>query len=674
MVKKKRKYDGGGFLDYLKDPNNINSTATGVNAITNFVDPTGNYGERSTLGAGLTGAAQGAQAGAAFGPPGVIVGSILGAGSSIISNEKRKDAAEQAIQKAKIKELENIENQSKSVLQTYPTYGVMSAKYGMKIYPNGGRLPYPVDDSGVNVLSSDAAKYTGDTHEDGGIQLDVNKDNEPDVEIEDQEVIRDNEVYSNRLYPSTHLIQIAKDLKINVDKGDTFASLTEKISRKKGKLENNLDSNRIGAAKSAELMISKYDKLIDSLFEDQQNQNNENEMNTNYKKGGIYIKPENRGKFTASAKEAGMGVQEFATHILSNPEDYSPLQRKRANFARNFGGKRPYGGTVPIGTDPKTDPNNPTNTLLAESLLSSTNPRVAINEELIKNYPGIDISLLDATNKPIIPGRMDTVAQSALRKGYLPTGESITKKIKYPDGGIINIDDMLLNKKNDILSRGPQDLNLIKSDVTTPESSKLSIDGFKTSDYLGDFYNTAGYINNLASINKFSTTPNYSEVAAPRFNYTDRSPYITNQIEKAYTTAVKGLRGSSVQDNQTIASNLLAKKVSGLNDASYREGLRRDSFTNQFNNRVDRNNIINSSINNQKEQQTFDNTNQKIALKQGAFDSFTRGLIGNQTQRDLMKLDAGKALLIASRQGDTGVVNRLLAKYPELESLLRIKQ
>jgi Zn-dependent oligopeptidase len=54
-----------------------------------------------------------------------------------------------------------------------------------------------------------------------------------------------------------------------------------------------------------------------------------------YKKGGIHIKPENRGKFTASAKHAGMGVQEFAGHVLANKEDYSTTQIKRANFARN---------------------------------------------------------------------------------------------------------------------------------------------------------------------------------------------------------------------------------------------------------------------------------------------------------------------------------------------------
>lgn len=56
----------------------------------------------------------------------------------------------------------------------------------------------------------------------------------------------------------------------------------------------------------------------------------------NFKKGGsIHIKKKNRGKFTESAKRAGMGVQEFAKHVLANKEDYSSTQIKRANFARN---------------------------------------------------------------------------------------------------------------------------------------------------------------------------------------------------------------------------------------------------------------------------------------------------------------------------------------------------
>lgn len=55
------------------------------------------------------------------------------------------------------------------------------------------------------------------------------------------------------------------------------------------------------------------------------------------KKGGknkIHIKKKNRGKFTASAKAAGQSVQEHARSVLNNP-NATPLQKKRANFARN---------------------------------------------------------------------------------------------------------------------------------------------------------------------------------------------------------------------------------------------------------------------------------------------------------------------------------------------------
>ena len=56
-----------------------------------------------------------------------------------------------------------------------------------------------------------------------------------------------------------------------------------------------------------------------------------------YYKGGskIRIKKENKGKFTQSAKRAGMSIQEFARHVLNNKDKYSTTQIKRANFARN---------------------------------------------------------------------------------------------------------------------------------------------------------------------------------------------------------------------------------------------------------------------------------------------------------------------------------------------------
>lgn len=49
----------------------------------------------------------------------------------------------------------------------------------------------------------------------------------------------------------------------------------------------------------------------------------------------IKIKPQNKGKFTDWANSHNMGVQEAASKIMANTEEYSPTLVKRANFARN---------------------------------------------------------------------------------------------------------------------------------------------------------------------------------------------------------------------------------------------------------------------------------------------------------------------------------------------------
>lgn len=62
--------------------------------------------------------------------------------------------------------------------------------------------------------------------------------------------------------------------------------------------------------------------------------------------GEIHIKKANRGKFTEQANRAGMGVQEYAAHVLANKEDYPTSTIMRANFARNFGGRHAFGGPL----------------------------------------------------------------------------------------------------------------------------------------------------------------------------------------------------------------------------------------------------------------------------------------------------------------------------------------
>lgn len=51
--------------------------------------------------------------------------------------------------------------------------------------------------------------------------------------------------------------------------------------------------------------------------------------------GNIHIKPSRKGTFTATAKKHNKSVQEFASQVLANPNNYSSAMVKKANFARN---------------------------------------------------------------------------------------------------------------------------------------------------------------------------------------------------------------------------------------------------------------------------------------------------------------------------------------------------
>lgn len=62
--------------------------------------------------------------------------------------------------------------------------------------------------------------------------------------------------------------------------------------------------------------------------------------------GKINIKPSKRGTFTRAAKSRGLGVQEFASKVLSNPDNYSEAMRKKAQFAKNASKWHANGGPL----------------------------------------------------------------------------------------------------------------------------------------------------------------------------------------------------------------------------------------------------------------------------------------------------------------------------------------
>lgn len=72
--------------------------------------------------------------------------------------------------------------------------------------------------------------------------------------------------------------------------------------------------------------------------------------------GGIHIDLSKRGAFTSYAKRHGTSVQEFASRVLSNKDDYSTAMVRKANFARNAAKWHGDGGNL-NDNDPK-DPYN----------------------------------------------------------------------------------------------------------------------------------------------------------------------------------------------------------------------------------------------------------------------------------------------------------------------------
>lgn len=77
-------------------------------------------------------------------------------------------------------------------------------------------------------------------------------------------------------------------------------------------------------------------------------------VGTTYENGGIHIDKNKRGTFTAAATKHGMGVQQFASKVLANKENYSPAMVKKANFARNAAKwKASSGGVVSISGNVK---------------------------------------------------------------------------------------------------------------------------------------------------------------------------------------------------------------------------------------------------------------------------------------------------------------------------------
>jgi hypothetical protein len=242
---------------------------------------------------------------------------------------------------------------------TEPLQSLASHKYGGQIkfamggmqYANGGtgEINAEVEGGGYNQDGENAVapggeftQFNGPTHAQGGIQTDM----APGTKI-----------YSDKLKaPGTN----KTFAKLNAGNNTNREDKLEAKGNLDPKSKTSIDLTRMAKMKNSDMLFAMQEQLkkdkvaayakkmgvqLPSMDNESMEQGQSEQSEGEYKYGGIHINPANKGKFTASAQRAGMGTQEFASHVLANKEDYSSTQVKRANFAHNAAGwKHEMGG------------------------------------------------------------------------------------------------------------------------------------------------------------------------------------------------------------------------------------------------------------------------------------------------------------------------------------------
>ncbi|MBO6233484.1 MAG: hypothetical protein J6N78_05475 [Clostridia bacterium] len=232
--------------------------------------------------------------------------------------EEKYNQLKQQQENARTQAMENFNNRVREVNQRDAHNALMNfMACGGKLFDDGGSL------FGNDLVFDNNLMYIneGGTHEQSphdGVPISYDEQGTPNLVEEGEVVYGHNYVFSDRLKVPD---DIAK--RLGITKGKTFAKAVRELSKESEELPNDPIIKR-GLEDGLQKLAASQEQLRNEMQE------------IEYDEGGsIHINPANKGKFTASANAAGMGVQEFANHVLANKNKYSPTQVKRANFAKN---------------------------------------------------------------------------------------------------------------------------------------------------------------------------------------------------------------------------------------------------------------------------------------------------------------------------------------------------
>ncbi|MBQ7430749.1 MAG: hypothetical protein IJV29_18890 [Butyrivibrio sp.] len=268
----------------------------------------------------------------------------------------------------------NVENiadeQMNNMLANYAAFG---GPLDIGIFPVGGAIDYelaqrrlgqrdleiqgkskfavggPLHTHGTDWTNGITIIDNGGSHESNpfeGVPMGIADDGKPNL-VEEGEVIFNDYVYSNRLrVPKA----VRNKYKLRGTKPMTFADAAKQAQKESEERPNDPISQR------------GLEDIMQKLMVEQETLREQRQSRKYAEGGGIHIKPSKRGTFTAAASKHDMGVQEFASKVLANPDNYSPAMRKKAQFAKNASKwKHAYGGLMGhhfAGTEDDPEPNS----------------------------------------------------------------------------------------------------------------------------------------------------------------------------------------------------------------------------------------------------------------------------------------------------------------------------
>lgn len=383
--------------DLMGQWSSYRNLSTDFNTDDYYVGPSDGDIFKNTLSSTISGATTGASAG----PWGALAGAVVGLGSGLIGGltgkSKAQKAAEEAVrkQKAAVEEVNAYKQASfQTMAQNLNTKNnrLMAAQIaayggplGISLLPVSGAIDYMQNEELLSSLGEERTKnnnsrlsmpifafggalpgYGGDwsnglsfinaggSHEQnpiGGVPMGVAQDGMPNL-VEEGEVVWNDYVFSDRI----NVPKSVRDrYKLKGKDNMTFAEAVEKAQKASAERPNDPIEKRT------------LDTLLQGLMQEQETIRQQKEEKDQFNQmedmaafaadgGPIHIAKNKRGTFTAAATKHGMGVQEFASHVLSNKDKYSSAMVKKANFARNaakwhaLGGHLfPFGGSTTNG-------------------------------------------------------------------------------------------------------------------------------------------------------------------------------------------------------------------------------------------------------------------------------------------------------------------------------------